>query len=199
MFGGLTTKGRRFPVEVLTAEEVRRLMGACSRRGSCGVRDRALIAVMYRGGLRIAEALALMPKDVDVSTGTVSVLHAKGGKTRTVGVDAETVALCEVWMAKRAALGLGGRHPLFCTLGGGTMYQHQVRENLKALAEKVGIEKRVHPHGLRHSFASELAGERVDLRVIQGALGHANASTTDRYIRHLAPEAVIETMKARVW
>ena len=71
-------KGRRFPAELLSPEEVLALLRACSSRARTGIRNRALIAVLYRGGLRISEALALRPKDVDQAAGTVTVLHGKG-------------------------------------------------------------------------------------------------------------------------
>ena len=75
---GKTNRGRRFPPEVLTASEVRHLMEACSPESTTGVRNRVLIATLYRAGLRIAEALSLLPKDVDLDAGTIRVLHGKG-------------------------------------------------------------------------------------------------------------------------
>ena len=76
-------KGRRFPAELLRSEEIRALIRACSSRAPTGVRNRALIAVLYRGGLRISEALALLPKDVDSAQGTLTVLHGKGDGRRS--------------------------------------------------------------------------------------------------------------------
>lgn len=198
-FGDYEKKGRRYPVEILTSEEVRAMMAGCSRRGACGARDRALIATLYRGALRIAEALALMPKDVDVATGAVHVLNGKGGKQRTVAVDAETIALIEIWMARRAAIGLNGRQPLFCTFEGGAIRREQVSKRLKALAVKAGIEKRVHPHGLRHSRSVDLLHGGVDVKTIQLALGHASLATTDTYLTHIAAETVTIAMKGGSW
>ena len=74
-----------------------------------------------------------------------------------------------------------------------------VRAMLRRMAERAGIEKRVHPHGLRHTHAFELANEGTPLHVIQHQLGHGSLATTDRYIRHLAPRDVIKTMQAREW
>src|SRR3954451_2272980 len=76
-------KGRTYPVEVLTADEVRALLRACSRRAPTGVRHAALIVVLYRGGLRVAEALALHVRDVNAGAGTITVRHGKGDKRRT--------------------------------------------------------------------------------------------------------------------
>ena len=81
-------KGRKLPPEPLTAEEVKGLIRACSKRASTGVRNRALIVVLYRAGLRISEALALLPKDLDAQASTIRVLHGKGDHDRVVGLDA---------------------------------------------------------------------------------------------------------------
>jgi integrase/recombinase XerD len=77
---------RTLPAEVYSEDEVQRLVKACSQ-GKTGVRNRALITVLYRAGLRISEALDLLPKDLDPDAGTVRVLHGKGNKARTVGMD----------------------------------------------------------------------------------------------------------------
>jgi len=97
-----TTGGRRFPAEVLNDDEVRRLMAACKGPAFTVARHRALIALLYRGGLRISEALRLCPKDVDLATGAVRVLWGKGGRARTVGVDPGGLALVAAWAAVRA-------------------------------------------------------------------------------------------------
>ena len=86
-------KGRSFPVEVLSDEEVKALIRACSNRAPTGIRNRALIVVLYRGGSRLAEALALQPKDVDPDRGTLVVLHGKGDRRRTVGIDSGAMAI----------------------------------------------------------------------------------------------------------
>ena len=104
-------KGRRFPAELLSAEEIRALIRACSAKAPTGIRNRALIAVLYRGGLRISEALALYPKDVDQAAGTVVVLHGKGDRRRTVGMVPAAFALLERWLDKRVhAHGLRHAH-----------------------------------------------------------------------------------------
>jgi len=74
-----------------------------------------------------------------------------------------------------------------------------VRSLFKRLAKRAGIAKRVHPHGLRHTFASGLADARIDLRIIQKALGHSSLSTTQRYVDHVCPRAVIDALRNREW
>jgi hypothetical protein len=94
------------------------LFRACSSRAATGIRNRALIVVLYRGGLRLGEALALRPKDVELAAGTITILHGKGDRSRTVGLDPGAAAVLERWLERRRALGIGGRAPLFCTLAG---------------------------------------------------------------------------------
>ena len=196
---GKTNRGRRFPPEVLRASEVRNLMDACSPESTTGVRNRVLIATLYRAGLRIAEALSLLPKDVDLDAGTIRVLHGKGDRSRTAGIDAGATDLIRTWLKVRERLqpGVGAR--LFCTHSGASMNTSYVRQLLPRLARQAGIEKRVHPHGLRHTHAAELAAENVPINVIQAQLGHSNAATTSRYIQHIAPQQLISTIRRRTW
>jgi integrase/recombinase XerC len=196
-----TTKRRprKLPAEVYTQDEVMSLIRACSTRAKSGVRNRALITVLYRAGLRLFEALALLPKDLDRDSGTLRVLHGKGDKSRTVGMDPGAFAVVERWMDMRAALGIGARSPVFCTLAGEPIEPAYIRALLPRLARRAGITRRIHAHGFRHTHAFELAGEGIPIHVISEQLGHANISTTDNYIRHLAPQQVIETMRARSW
>jgi site-specific recombinase XerD len=192
-------KGKKFPAEPLTRDEVKALLKVCSNRAPTGIRNRTLIVLFYRCGLRVKEALSLMPKDCDTKQGTIRVLHGKGDKSRLVGLDPEAAAVLQRWLDRRIALGVNGRHPLFCTLNGKPVQSVYVRNLLKRLADKVGIEKRVHPHGLRHTHAYELANEGTPLHVIQHQLGHSSLATTDRYIRHLNPQQVVEAMRGRTW
>ena len=190
-------KGKTYPPEVLTGDEVRRLIAGCSERYPTGQRNRALIAVLYRAGLRISEALDLYPKDVDLERGTVTVLHGKGDKSRTVGLDTETVGMISRWTETRIARGNNGDARLFCTLKGTPLHAAYVRNLLPRLAEKAGIEKRVHPHGLRHSLAAELMMEGIPVPIIQRQLGHASLATTATYLDHISPADVIAVAHER--
>ncbi len=192
-------KGKSYPAEVLTEDEVNSLIHACSNRAPTGIRNRALITVLYRAGLRLSEALALEPKDIDPKAGTVVVLHGKGDRRRTVGLDPGAMAMVLRWVEKRKQLGINGRAPLLCTLKGKPLKPSYVRTLLPRLADKEGIEKRVHPHGLRHTHAYELMMEGVPVPIIQSQLGHASLATTDRYLRHIAPKDLVEVMQRREW
>ena len=190
-------KGRKLPPEPLTADEVNALLKQCGGNCPTGIRNRALIVLLWRSGLRISEALSLLPKDLDSNQAAIRVLHGKGNKSRVVGIDSVAVTVIERWLDRRIQLGIGTKQRLFCTLDGGALAASYVRGLLKRLAKAAGITKRVHAHGLRHTCASELLDERTNLGEISKQLGHANVSTTHRYLDHIRPLAVIETMRNR--
>ncbi len=112
--------------------------------------------MLWRSGLRISEALALELRDIDLDVGTLRVRHGKGDKSRTVGVDEQTAALLARWLDRRKKIGAGARAPVFCTLDGSRIDTSYVRHLLPRLAAKAGVERRVHAHGLRHTYAAEL-------------------------------------------
>ncbi len=192
-------RGEKLPPEPLTAEEVERLIRACSNHAPTGVRNRALIVVLWRGGLRIGEALALKPKDLDPKAGTIRILHGKGDKSRIIGLDAGAWAVLLRWLDRRAALKINGRRRVFCTLQGKPVQPQYVRELLRRLTGKAGVEKRVHAHGLRHTHASELRSEGHDIGIISKQLGHASVATTSRYLDHINPQAVVDAIQGREW
>ena len=192
-------KGLTLPAEILTPEEVLAILDQC-RDTTTGIRDRALITVMYRSGLRVSEALSLQPKDVDLHIGTIAVLHGKGDRRRTVGIDPGATPMIQRWTDVRTdRLTPPPGVPLFCSQKCRRLSKSWVREMLVRNAKRAGIQKRVHPHGLRHTMAYELLMEGVPIPVIQRQLGHASLQTTDTYLSHIAPKQVIETITARSW
>lgn len=190
------------PIEPLTASEVDLLLRACSTRAPSGLRDRALIGLLYGSGLRISEALALVPRDLDLAVGSVTVRKGKGGKRRVSALTVAGVSLLEAWLAKREKLGAKRSQPVFCQIQigkvGQPMKQDNVRQMLARRTAKAGIDKRVHAHGFRHSHAAELAGRGTPMHVIQRQLGHANVSVTSRYVDHLRPQEVIDAVRERL-
>lgn len=199
-------KGCRYPPEPLTPDEARRLIAAVPGTGPIGLRNRALIAILWRSGLRISEALALYPRDVNHANGTLRVRQGKGGKSRIAVIDTEALTYLRAWLEVRAALGLDGHRPIFCSIKRGPkdepghkMDTSAVRRLLPAVAKRAGIEKRVHAHGLRHTHATELVERRVPLHVISGQLGHSNAATTDTYLAKVAPLERVDAMRAAGW
>ena len=192
-------KGRKLPPELLTPEDVRALLAACSATAPTGMRNRALVVTLYRAGLRLDEALTLLPGDVDVDAGVLLVGQRSGGHTREAGIDAAALAIVEKWLEVRAALGLGADSPLFCTLSGGPIHPAYVRQLLPRLAEKAGIHKRVHAQGLRYTHAAELAAEGMPAELIQAQLGHESLASTDRYLRRTSRRERISAVQRREW
>ena len=192
-------KGKKYPAEVIPREEVIKLLATCSSRAPTGIRNKALITVMYRGGLRISEVLNLMPRHVDAKAGTITVMNGKGGKRRVVGLDPEAFAALARWINRRDQLGINGRARFFCTLDGGPVSAPYVRMALGRLAKRAGIDRRVNPHAFRHSFAAEMAREGQPMNLIQQALGHSSLGTTSRYLAHINPQEVVDAMRSREW
>jgi site-specific recombinase XerD len=189
----------RLPHDALSSAEIESLLRACSWRAPSGIRNAALIAVLWRCGLRLGEALALRPQDVDLDAGTLTVQHAKGGKRRVVGVDAGTRALVARWVKVRSKRVRTRGASLFCTLDGRQIDQSYIRHLLPRLARRAGIEKRVHAHALRHAYAVALEGEGARLSTIRDLLGHGSAATTDRYLRRLGAGDAVAFARGREW
>jgi site-specific recombinase XerD len=186
----------KYPVEILTPDEARSVIYACSSQSATGIRNAALFTVLYRAGLRINEALSLHLKDVDLKAGTITVLHGKGDKRRAVGIDPAACLIVARWLERREA---PRGSTVFCTLAGGKLDDSYVRRALRRAADRAGIDKRVHPHGLRHAHAAELMAEGVPANEIQGQLGHTSLQTTDIYLRHIAPQQRIDRIRQREW
>lgn len=193
------SKGKTYPAEILTTEEARRLLGVINPNTWLGARNRALVATLYRAGLRHGEALALRPHHVDLEGGVIQVLHGKGDKRRAVGIDPGACDLIAHWKEMRPKLPIPPGSTLFCTRYGTQLSQAYLRQSLPRWAVKAGIDKRVYPHGLRHTHAYELMMEGIEMPIIQRQLGHTSLATTDRYLSHIAPRQVIEAIVKREW
>ncbi|MES2669912.1 MAG: tyrosine recombinase XerC [Pseudomonadota bacterium] len=151
-----------------------------------GVRDRAILELFYSSGLRLSELCALRWRDLDLADGLVTVL-GKGSKQRSVPVGSHARKALEDW--RRESQGQPGA-PVFPGRGGATITPRAVQIRLQRLAQRQGLFKRVHPHLLRHSFASHVLESSGDLRGVQELLGHADIATTQIYThldyQHLA-------------
>ena len=188
---------KRYPIEVLTKTEVQALLHACGKEKWTDRRNHALLVLIWRTGLRFSEALALRPCDVDRERGAIRVLQGKGGRARTVGIDRSGGEQLAAWMQEHAAMGYSGGHVLFVTRSGQMLSQGYLRRRIPELGQRAGIHKRVHAHGLRHTHASELRAEGVDIAVIRGQLGHASLLTTVEYLDHLEPKSVVGVIANR--
>lgn len=164
---------------VLTPPEARALLGACNTRCLTGARDHCLMQLMLHAGLRVSEALALSEHDIDWTTGQLTVRQGKGKKDRVLWLGPQMLARLTAWRARKPQAA-GTR--LFPTVKGGPLHSNQVRDMVKRRAAKAGLaHKDVHPHTLRHTFATELYRQTKNIRLVQKALGHADLTTTMIY------------------
>ena len=143
------------------------------------IRDRAIFELFYSSGLRLSELTALMPTDISFSDATVRVT-GKGSKTRLVPVGSHALKAIQTWMETRKTLAKSGE-ALFINQRGTAISPRVVQSRLKAWGIKQGLPGHVHPHMLRHSFASHVLQSSGDLRAVQEMLGHASISTTQVY------------------
>lgn len=176
------TRGKKLPPEVYGPEEIEQLLASCRDRKDTDVRNRALLALMWRTGIRISEALRLRLSDVDLENGTVRVT-GKNSKTRTVVLRSfDVVDDLRDWLDRRATWRVGDGAPLFCAQNGNALESSYLRHFLPRLASKAGIHRRVHCHAMRHSHAAELLRAGLAETYIQRQLGHASLSTTSVYL-----------------
>lgn len=185
--------------ELLTVDEARALIRSASNRAPTGIRNRALIVMMYRVGLRPGEALALRPSDLDLDAGVARVPARKGGSGRIAGIDPGSIEILRRWMARREKQGIDPEAPVFCTLAGESLKAAYVRELLPRLARKAGIEKRVHPLGLRYTCAAEMSAEGFPTALIETHLGVAVSGSARRYLRQYSTEEVVAAVRGREW
>ena len=177
----LPRRTRKLP-QTLSAGEAERLIEAASGTSPRSLRDRALVELLYGAGLRVSEAIGLERHGVDLDERAVRVL-GKGGKERVVPVGREAVEALRRYLARgRPYLDRRHRPELFLNAKGGALTRSGAFLILRRLAETAGLEAgRVHPHLLRHSFATHLIEGGADLRSVQEMLGHADLSTTELY------------------
>jgi len=175
---------RKLP-QVLDADEASRLVEVPTDV-KLGLRDRALLELFYSSGLRLSELCALRWRDLDLGNGLVTVL-GKGSKQRSVPVGSHARAALDAWRDETKA---ANDAPVFPGRGGAPISQRAVQIRIRQLAQRQGMFKHVHPHMLRHSFASHVLESSGDLRGVQELLGHADIATTQIYthldFQHLA-------------
>jgi len=179
--------GKRLP-KSLSPEEAVRLMNVKSD-DAVAVRDRAMLELFYSSGLRLAELTGLTLDQLDLAAGEVRVT-GKGRKTRIVPVGRHALDALRAWLAVRAGFLKRDTPSVFVGVRGKAMHASTVQKQLALWAVKTGVGRHVHPHMLRHSFASHVLQSSGDLRAVQEMLGHASISTTQIYthldFQHLA-------------
>jgi len=153
------------------------------------IRDRAILELFYSSGLRLSELVSLNVGEVDLSTGETRVV-GKGEKTRIVPVGRHACEAIKNWLPVRQTMANETETALFVSRRGGRFAARSVEKRIQDWAIKQGLSRNVHPHMLRHSFASHILESSGDLRAVQELLGHQNISTTQIYthldFQHLA-------------
>ena len=181
-------KGAKHLPQTLSPDEASRLLDG-EASGALALRDKAMFELFYSSGLRLSELTGLAPADVNPAEGTVRVT-GKGSRTRIVPVGSQALAALDAWLAARADMPRLHSDALFVTRAGRRLTPRSVQQRLKVWALRQGVSTTVHPHVLRHSFASHVLQSSGDLRAVQEMLGHASISTTQVYthldFQHLA-------------
>ncbi len=199
-------KGAGTLPDVLTVDEVARLLEAVPQPGGAGVagvedavlvRDRALLELMYATGARVSEIVGADIDDMDFDEHVIRVT-GKGSKQRLVPVGGYACQALQRYLdearpvlGRRKRSGSAERRALFLNKRGCRLSRQSVWEVVKAAGERAHIAKPLHPHTLRHSFATHLIQGGADVRTVQELLGHASVTTTQIYT-HVSPESLIE-------
>ena len=169
--------------KTLTDDELDRLLARPNLGCPTGLRNRAILALLHRCGLRASEVCGLHLRDVDWKAGEIRVRAevAKGGREAIVYMDQATQEWLERWKLERRKYG-AGKPWLFCTLKGGPLHRHYIWEMVSRYARKAGIEDRVWPHRLRHTYATSLLAEGFNIEEVRRLMRHARLETTAIYL-----------------
>lgn len=173
-------KSARTLPHALSPDEATRMVDLPADDDLLTLRDKAMFELLYSSGLRLAELVGLDPDALDFNDASVRVT-GKGNKTRIVPLGSHAIAALQVWLGVRSQLAKTDESALFLNSKGERIGPRTVQTRIKAWGIKQGITSNVHPHLLRHSFASHVLQSSGDLRAVQEMLGHASISTTQVY------------------
>tara|TARA_B100000780_G_C21105741_1_gene446479 strand:- start:1235 stop:2137 length:903 start_codon:yes stop_codon:yes gene_type:complete len=180
--------GKRLP-STLDVDQVSGLLDHVEQESFIGCRDKAMMELFYSSGLRLAELASLDCRDIDLADKLVYVT-GKGNKARVLPIGGQALKAIQLWLENRDKEGLFEAVALFITKQGGRLGVRSIQQRLKFWGKKQGISDHIHPHRLRHAFASHMLEATGDLRAVQELLGHADISTTQVYthvdFQHLA-------------
>ena len=145
------------------------------------IRDLAMFELFYSSGLRLSELVALNLVDIDVSVGSLRIRSGKGNKARDLPVGKKAIRALQRWFELRQGFASAAEQAVFISIRGKRLGNRSVQLRLQRWCLKIGLPEHIHPHMLRHSFASHLLESSRDLRAVQELLGHSNISTTQIY------------------
>ena len=181
-------KTRKLP-KTLDVDQIKSLLEA-GTNSTIEIRDLAMFELFYSSGIRLSELAQLNLTDIDLTDKTLMVRSGKGGKSRMLPIGSKAVAAINTWLEHRIKSITSTETALFISTRGTRLGQRSIELRLKQWCKKKGIAENIHPHMLRHSFATHLLESSQDLRAVQELLGHSNISTTQIYthldFQHLA-------------
>jgi site-specific recombinase XerD len=190
----------RYPPHPLTRAQARRLLALAADGTRIGLRNRAHLTVLYRTGLRCKESCMMKLSDVyPIEDGCALVRvempkgYARGVMPREVGIDSYYAAYLFEWITERGQ----DQGPLFPSKTGRNLHPSYLRQLIPRLGAKAGMERRVHAHAFRHTFARELYDEGVGMMEIMLALGHASLGTTQAYLQSIGATEVVRQTSRR--
>ena len=183
-------KSGLFLPTTLTVEETQQILDAPNELRPIEMRDKAMLYTLYATGMRISELISLNMHNVDLSRGSVQVI-GKGGKERLIPLTNDAIAMIKKYLSNaRDKLSKGKDHNnIFVSTHGKQISRHSFWHRIKAYLKKVDVKKEVHPHTLRHAFATHMLNNGADLRSVQLLLGHSDLATTQIYT-HVAQAEV---------
>lgn len=183
----LVPKIERYLPETLSPPEVERLIAAAAEKTPLEMRDRAVVELLYASGLRVSELCHARLENLDLEQGFIRVV-GKGNKQRLVPVGGRAREAVQRYLdaGRPALVGKKTGGEIFLSVRGRRLTNQRIWQLMVALGKRAGLEKEIHPHMLRHSFATHLLGGGADLRIIQEMLGHADITTTQIYT-HVNP------------
>ena len=164
----------------LSPDEAVRMVDLPTDGDALSLRDKAMFELLYSSGLRLAELVGLNPDALDFADASVRVT-GKGNKTRIIPLGSQAIIALQQWLQQRSAMAKEEEPALFINRNGGRITARSVQLRMKEWGIKQGLSSNVHPHLLRHSFASHVLQSSGDLRAVQEMLGHASISTTQVY------------------
>ena len=183
-------KSGLFLPTTLTVEETQQILDAPNELRPIEMRDKAMLYTLYATGMRISELISLNMHNVDLTRGSVQVI-GKGGKERLIPLTNDAIAMIKKYLSNaREKLSKGKDHNnIFVSTHGKQISRHSFWHRIKAYLKKVDVKKEVHPHTLRHAFATHMLNNGADLRSVQLLLGHSDFATTQIYT-HVAQAEV---------
>ncbi len=179
-------KSGLFLPTTLTVEETQLILDAPNEKRAIELRDKAMLYALYATGMRISELISLNMHNIDLVRGSVQVI-GKGGKERMIPLTDDAIKFIKIYIKEaREILNKGKDHNnLFLSTHGKQISRHSFWHRIKAYLKRVNINKDVHPHTLRHAFATHMLNNGADLRSVQLLLGHSDLATTQIYT-HIA-------------